>query len=224
MPALAASVMIATRFRPSWKARCSVIFVRSAAARVGPARSSRSMLPEAVATRRRERPVSSATFSGPPNSANNVSKGFAGNFAFFSVSRRLLKRASPFVPFANGSNACCNRRSTMTSSPHTKLSKLSAVARRTAAALTTAAAPPLMAPLFAVPCNTPERRASVCASPVDHMEMTTCSPRIKASSAIFTARSTLRHTSSWRKKRCCTAQKWRMICAVSKCWFALFPN
>mmetsp|Transcript_95315 Transcript_95315/g.169219 ORF Transcript_95315/g.169219 Transcript_95315/m.169219 type:complete len:260 (+) Transcript_95315:1850-2629(+) len=78
MPALAASVMIATRFSPCWNACCSLRFTWSQRS-PSLARFSRhaGLLPEAFASRNL-RPESSATFSCPPSCRRSWSRGLSG--------------------------------------------------------------------------------------------------------------------------------------------------
>mmetsp|Transcript_60825 Transcript_60825/g.178432 ORF Transcript_60825/g.178432 Transcript_60825/m.178432 type:complete len:219 (-) Transcript_60825:233-889(-) len=71
MPALAASVMMATCLSPRWKAPCSSRFAPSG-------RSSNAVVP-ATLMGLLERPVISATFRGPPIRSMMSSSGFGGS-------------------------------------------------------------------------------------------------------------------------------------------------
>mmetsp|Transcript_155220 Transcript_155220/g.497857 ORF Transcript_155220/g.497857 Transcript_155220/m.497857 type:complete len:229 (+) Transcript_155220:1764-2450(+) len=226
MPALAASVMIATRLRPSWKARCSTMLTLSA-----PSPRSCSCMPAVVETSLRVRPESSATFDGPPSRSNKRSIKLAGNLAALSSWRKPFKTVASLGPLAIGSYNLSNILPTITSSPQMKpvrpsaesapalltLAELAllptplAAAGVAAAAAAAAAAAPFAAfaasaASFFVDCCC--KKASDKACPVDHIETTTCSPRTSASSTICAAFSTLREMSNCLKKDCCAAQKY----------------
>mmetsp|Transcript_10111 Transcript_10111/g.25328 ORF Transcript_10111/g.25328 Transcript_10111/m.25328 type:complete len:358 (+) Transcript_10111:1375-2448(+) len=194
IPAEAASVMIAIRLVPSWKARRSCSLIRFA---LPPPRCTYSKCPASFCCSRFDRPLNSATCSGPPSALMSSSSGFPGNrnsrtflWAASRSSERSRTKVIKPIPGKPGAvpNSCFRKASSISRGVQ-RHSSVSTV-------LSCSASSPS-------PCaSTSFIAAEICASPVPHNEMTTFLSFVRAVRASSIVAGTFRAMRSVLKKRC----------------------